>query len=167
MRFEDLQFRVIASHGTQHDEAIHRVDIGDAEHGERGKQAVLVAYESHAGVESSRRFDLSTAVHLLLNIEDGELWEISGREPEEDVIDKKSEILNAVRLLMQKCEEVGLSDSALRKAKWEFSQGEKTNEQRKKIKKLTQRRDNARYESKQTWFVIRAAVRRGLENATS
>lgn len=58
----------------------HRVAIGTVTHPSGDVQPIVEVFENHDGKEESRRFDLSTAVHVLLNLRPDEEFEIEGRK---------------------------------------------------------------------------------------
>lgn len=58
----------------------HRVAIGTVTHPSGDVQPIVEVYENHDGKEETRRFDLSTAVHVLLNLRPDEEFEIEGRK---------------------------------------------------------------------------------------
>lgn len=83
--FADLPWTELSSFEDRSPQSVHRLATLQLDHGERGTQLALEAYEHHGddpAKRGRRRFDFSTVVHLLLNITEEELWEISCRDPQ-------------------------------------------------------------------------------------
>ena len=79
MEFQDRPLRKSGEAFTSSPDSIHVVSVGQIRHDDGSLQSVVEVSERHGEHHACRRFDLSTVVHALLNLDDGEVFALEGR----------------------------------------------------------------------------------------